>query len=276
MQKNTTDGKKRLFNLGIPERMLHKINYLLGRFNSEEWSGPAWYEIVETTKTGFPKNVVLRFFKAIHLGSGAETEIDGDKMGKLLPKIYKKIPELKDYYLGLIHSHHTMGAFISKTDKDTALEQASKDGIFFSTIVASKNERFETCLTYKDQFGFDRLIKGATEPLINVEIDKSWQAEANYIQKMKKKQDVKKPTTTYYNGFGHLNSVGGYGNYNYGVSKYSGGTKADWDIMEELIESYEMNKITYHELLEEAKKKCPNMDIHLWVDNPHQQTIGLV
>ena len=260
--------------MGIPEIMLNKINYLLNRFSDEEWSGPAWYKIVKKNSNGFPEQVALKFFKAIHLGSGAETEIDGDRMGKLLPKIYKKIPELKEYYLGLIHSHHTMGAFLSQTDIDTAIEQASSDGLFFSTVVASKKEPFETCLTYKDQFGFDRLVYGATDTLVNVRVDKHWQQEANYIQKMKKKRNTYTPAvTTYFNGYGGystLNKVG-FNDINHAeVNKYEGSTKDEWDKMEGFIDEYEDKKITYHELIEKCRKELPHMDVHAWVDNPYQ------
>ena len=76
--------------------MMHnKVSYLLKRFKDIEWSGPAWYKILEAEKNGFPKKVELAYFKPIHLGHGTETEIDGEKLGKLLPKLYKTMPDLK-------------------------------------------------------------------------------------------------------------------------------------------------------------------------------------
>ena len=149
----------------------NKINYLLSRFKKVEWSGPAWYSIDKVDEDNFPVEVSLQYFKPIHLGHGTETELDGDAMGKLLPKIYKRFPDLKDCFLGLIHSHHTMGAFLSGTDKDTAKDQAVKDGIFFSTVVASSGEPFDCCLTYKDQFGFTNLVEGeVVTPVVKVDV----------------------------------------------------------------------------------------------------------
>ena len=74
--------------------MGQKIKYLLRRFKSTEWSGPAWYKIQKKTKEGFPIKVRLEYFEPIDLGSGADTELDGELLGKMLRKILKKKPEL--------------------------------------------------------------------------------------------------------------------------------------------------------------------------------------
>jgi len=163
----------------------------LTRFKSTEWSGPAWYNVKEKESNGFPIDVELAYFKPIHLGNGAETELDGNKMGKLLPRVYKKKPELKNCFLGLIHSHHTMGAFLSSTDEDTALEQAIFDGLFFSTVVASSKSPFVTCVTYRDQFGFSNMTEGEVETEIQLHVPKEWKQEATRIEKAKKKEEKK-------------------------------------------------------------------------------------
>ena len=274
----------------------NKINYLLSRFKKTEWSGPAWYSIDKIDADGFPTEVSLQYFKPIHLGHGTETELDGDIMGKLLPKVYKRFPDLKDCFLGLIHSHHTMGAFLSGTDKDTAKEQAIKDGVFFSTVVASSGEPFDCCLTYKDQFGFTNLVEGeVTTPILAVDIPQEWKQEATKIEKAKKKEN--KVTYTGYNG-NQISAFGygrGYGNgYGYGIhgveapaepakknlteletqqynqsyawDQQSEVSKKETELMDNLVDKLNSGELHYHDFIEECRKDCPNIDPHLYID----------
>lgn len=191
--------------------MAEKVKYLLSRFVHKEWSGPAWYDVIERQQNGFPAIVELTYFIPVDLGSHASTEIDGQSFGKILPKVYKKYSKLKECYLGLIHSHNTMGAFFSTTDKDTALEQAPQDGLFFSTIVASAKSKFEAGVSYRDQFGYPNFIEGEVEMDFELpDADVTWQQEADKIEKK-----AKKATTPVYNGWGHrLNTAWGNQQYN--------------------------------------------------------------
>ena len=270
----------------------NKINYLLSRFKKTEWSGPAWYSIDKTDEDGFPVEVSLQYFKPIHLGHGTETEVDGDAMGKLLPGVYKRFPDLKECFLGLIHSHHTMGAFLSGTDKDTAKEQAVKDGIFFSTVVASSGEPFDCCLTYKDQFGFTNLVEGEiTTPVVAIDIPKEWKHEATKIEKAKKSENkitYLNQTTNQLSAFGghHRNNNYGYGYGGYAsqvldtvkdepqkktseLKAYDGITNisvGEADKMEELLVKMESNELNYHDFIEQCRKECPNIDPHSYID----------
>lgn len=259
----------------------------MNRFKSTEWSGPAWYRVEESYKSGFPKKVKLKYFKPIHLGNGAETELDGNKMGELLPKVYKRFPHLKECYLGLIHSHHTMGAFLSATDEATALEQTAKDGLFFSTVVASSKEPFDCCMTYQDQFGFSNLIDGEVAlsgPAIKV--PKEWETEAITIEEEKKKET--KVGYTHGNQVSMYTGYGGYYGSGYGpTAKVNSNihtkknkqeeTPAAWDMettltkeekqaMKGLLDQLEEGSITYNELMEQAQVECPNVDPHSFMD----------
>jgi len=270
----------------------NKINFLLSRFKKTEWSGPAWYSIDKVDTDGFPIEVSLQYFKPIHLGHGTETELDGNAMGKLLPGVYKRFPDLKKCYLGLIHSHHTMGAFLSGTDKETAKEQAVKDGIFFSTVVASSGEPFDCCLTYKDQFGFTNLVEGEViVPELTISIPKEWKAEATKIEKAKKEETkityVNQSTNqiSAFNGY-RGSAYGGYGGY--GGNSYASQLStldepkktlesevkddspnvslAEVEKMELLCDQLENNTLTYHAFIEECRKECPNIEPHSYVD----------
>lgn len=183
----------------IPEKVAHKVRYLLSRFTHKEWSGPAWYDVLERQQNGFPAIVELTYFMPVDLGSHTATEVDGESFGKVLPSIYKKYSKLKECYLGLIHSHNTMGAFFSQTDTDTALEQAPQDGLFFSTIVASSKSKYEAGVSYRDQFGYPNFIEGEVEMGFQLpEADVSWKKEADKIEK-----EAKTAIPTVYNGWGH-------------------------------------------------------------------------
>ena len=272
----------------------NKINYLLSRFKKTEWSGPAWYSIDKTDEDNFPIEISLQYFKPIHLGHGTETEVDGNQMGKLLPRIYKRFPDLKDCYLGLIHSHHTMGAFLSGTDKSTAKDQAVKDGIFFSTVVASSGEPFDCCLTYKDQFGFTNLVEGEViTPEIAIDIPQEWKQEATKIEKAKKKENK----VTYINSANQISAFDtGWSGYHRGYGVHGINAPAEpakknlidpetemynqsfaWDRetkitddektkMDDLLDDLTCGTLMYHEFIEKARELCPNIDPHLYVD----------
>jgi len=276
---------------------VEKINYLLRRFNNTEWSGPAWYRIVKSSDRGFPLEVTLEHFTPIDLGSHTETEMDGEKLGEILPATYKKHPKLLKCHLGLIHSHHTMGAFFSGTDEKALLEQAPEQGLFFSTVVASAKDPFVTAVSYRDQFGLPNYIEGDVKSMFRNKSDKLWRQEADLIEENKKKE----VTTTYggySGGFRGYTHGGYYGQHNmFGgmdkvesdktTTRYIKGkdiedipdiedavTKAyndsfEPDMQDKLAELYnklESNELTEADFGEEVRKLSPDLDPHLYVD----------
>ena len=269
--------------------MVEKINYLLRRFDDTEWSGPAWYKITNAMKNGFPLKVELTHFIPVHLGESAETEIDGETLGKLLPKVYKKegYAHLKDCFLGLIHSHHTMGAFFSGTDKDTALEQAPTQGIFFSTVVASAKKKFATGMSYCDQFVYSNFIEGKVKHHYKVKAQKQWIAEATAIQQQAKKE--KKNKVTYYGGAYGQGSFFNSGTvqtnaYNSTSRYFKNGVEQnvkdsvkdtsmdDLDDVQsekiaELYSKLEANELTDQQFIDECKKVAPDVDPHWFIDS---------
>lgn len=132
--------------------MYQKIQYLLTRFKSREWSGPAWYKCINN-KHGFPVYWELIHFVAIDLGHGAATEYAGEDLSKAIFKIYsanKKL--LKDAYVGMIHSHHNMTAYHSGTDEDTLIDMCPDTGFYGSLVVSSSSTPAAFAFSYKDQF----------------------------------------------------------------------------------------------------------------------------
>ena len=138
--------------LQLLEETLSKLNYFLKRFPDKEWSGPAWYSL-KADKLGFPVEFTLEDFHPLDLGGHSSTEWEADDLAKILKKKLRN-STLKKCYMGLIHSHHTMGAFFSGTDTDTLCEMAPMKGFYPSLIVASSGKAdFAFGFSYRDQYG---------------------------------------------------------------------------------------------------------------------------
>ena len=136
----------------IPKKIHNKYTYLLNRFKDLEWSGPAWYR-VKTDKDGFPTEWRIIHFHPLDLGSHAATEWEAKDLAKILKETYALMPSLKKAYMGLIHSHNTMGAFLSGTDTSTIQEMAPDEGFYGSLVVASAGKALHAFgFGYKDQY----------------------------------------------------------------------------------------------------------------------------
>lgn len=239
--------------LKISKEMKDKIRYYLNEYPNREWSGPAWYKITKTDKeTNIPSKVVLQYFVGMDLGNYTATEVDGDDLSDLLFKL-KDDKRIKDCYLGLIHSHHTMGAFFSSTDVDTANEQATFKQLFFSTVVASEGNQVSFGFSYLDQFSIPRFLEGEYAPSKpKVKVLSEWKKEVDNLNKQK----VKTGTITYGNYTGY-NRYGGYGGYN-GVHNFNNNNQLSlvktieddkndlthtkqWEKINQAIESFEMD-----------------------------------
>ena len=279
----------------ISDVMMNKINYLHHRFDKTEWSGPAWYTIKKKTKQGFPEQVELSYFKPIDLGNTGSTELDGEELGKVLPSIYKKYPKLKKSFMGLIHSHHNMGAFFSSTDEDTCLEQAPQEGLFFSTVVAHTKDKFATGVSYRDQYGYPNFIEGEVKNTVKVKASKDWISEADYIEK------EAKPTynigNRYPSRYGGQSNMWGsyYGGYNHNDKsdqkedkKKSKEHPYNWTVGNSSLDIPLVNQtelllatqiydkllemeITEVEFTSVMKDKCPNVDPYLFASGYYDQ-----
>lgn len=271
----------------MPTVTVKKVNYLLRRFKNTEWSGPAWYRILKSSKDGFPIKVKLEHFIPIDLGDATSTEQDGEVLGKLLPKVYKKSPELGKCFLGLIHSHHTMGAFFSGTDKDAIFEESSRQGLFFSTVVASEKEKYVTAVGYKDQFGFPNMVEGTVSAVFKEKTEPEWRYEADKIAKRKKDEEK-----TSWAGHGMNYNINSYTNQRHlfgenvqesvldqgEVKSLNGligaGLEAEdkdtqKEVDERIADQYnklESNEITEDEFVKEVRDIDPTIEPHWYID----------
>ena len=171
--------------LVVIDQVQQKINYLLNRF-SIEWSGPAWFS-VKSDKNGFPKTWKLEHFLPLNLGSHSSTEWEGKQFLKKSKKLYKRHPELKEMYMGNIHSHHTMGAFFSATDKEHLQESANLVG-YPSLVVASDKDSHAFAISYLDSWKVKHIIDCQNiEVETNMVPDNAWINEADSIEKQSNK-----------------------------------------------------------------------------------------
>ena len=175
----------------IPKKIHNKYTYLLNRFKDLEWSGPAWYK-VKTDEDGFPTEWRIIHFHPLDLGSHAATEWEAKDLAKILKKTYDTMPSLKKAYMGLIHSHNTMGAFLSGTDTSTIQEMAPDEGFYGSLVVASAGKALHAFgFGYKDQYKCAHSIE-VDEKNIEINVpgikpENDWVAIADKIEKNKPK-----------------------------------------------------------------------------------------
>ena len=237
--------------------MLDKVNYFLRTFPSKEWSGPAWYLSSNLTKEGFPEDFKLIDFHPLDLGDTSSTEWDSDDFAKILKTKYKENKELKKCYIGLLHSHHNMGAFFSGTDTQTLEEMAPKEGFYPSLVVSTKADKeFAFGFSYLDQYGKISIFKD------EIEMDTP-QASDEWVSISKKIKDKSRTTsmTTY-------NPRNGYqGQFGWGNSLYS---EDDIELDEEKLQKGKdiwskfknpQNTMSHSEMNKEMKK--------IGVDNPY-------
>ena len=101
-----------------------------------------------------------------------------------------------------------MGAFFSGTDISTAKECATKEGLYFSTVVAYKGDELTVFgFSYIDRINQTHFVEGnVTEELPKIIVKSEWVEEANKIDKKKKESA---PAAVKYGNYG------GYSGYGY-------------------------------------------------------------
>ena len=192
---------------------MNKVNYFLNKFPDKEWSGPAWYLTTKTDEDNFPTEFALAHFHPLDLGDTSSTEREAEDFAKILRATYKNYPKLKKCYTGLLHSHHSMGAFFSGTDTETLHEMAPRKGFYPSLVVSTKaDKKFAFGISYLDQYKKCQVFIGEVKTeKPKIKVPKEWTEIAKGIEE-KAKTVVYAPANGwggYYNGYqSHL----GFGN----------------------------------------------------------------
>tara|TARA_R110000824_G_scaffold215951_2_gene402574 strand:+ start:7750 stop:8355 length:606 start_codon:yes stop_codon:yes gene_type:complete len=126
----------------------------------------------------------------------------------------KAHPQLSKCYVGLIHSHHNMGAYHSGTDDDTLIDLAPANGFYGSLVVSHTKENYAFAISYKSQYQHGIIIESENiildKPVLK--ISKEFETVVNNLKKQEEsntKQQVAlwNDTAPYYN---HPNASGSY------------------------------------------------------------------
>ena len=160
---NTQENKKNLsliqgqsiYKMIVPENVEEKIRYLIRKFPSTEWSGILFY----THQGTFEENnltITCQDIFPMDLGTSGWTEF---KMSEDVAAYMAENIELFDYEMGLIHSHHIMGAFFSGQDNQMLQQEGEDTNCFVSLIVDTKGT-YKARITRKVQTKSEVTVKG--------------------------------------------------------------------------------------------------------------------
>lgn len=117
----------------ITDYLERKIRILANLYPALEWSGPLFYRIKKND------SFESRTYEAIdalplNFGSSSYTNFCSDDI-RLPEFIVRNGYDEDGIYMGLIHSHNTMGTSASSTDEKTILNECNERGTFMSLIV---------------------------------------------------------------------------------------------------------------------------------------------
>lgn len=225
--------------------IVQKIEYFSRYFNSKEWSGPAWYK-VSGKKDMFPEKFELKHFHPLDLGSHSATEIDSKEVAKILVPTYKANPHLKDCYMGLVHSHHSMGAFFSGTDTGTLEEMAPETGFYPSLVVATSKEPYAFAVSYQDQYGNPQYVE-ADEIHVPAEKDNpKWEEQCKALE------DNAKPKGKVFYGANGQTQLGLP--YEKTTISKTELTEKEQDHLTECYDKYNTREMTYFDFKSECDK----------------------
>ena len=134
------------YKLIVPRKVEEKIRYLIRKFPSTEWSGVLFYTHTGKFEDG-SLEIQCQDIYPMDLGTGTFTDFKMDE------SVVGYIAENIDLFgcdTGLVHSHHSMGAFFSSTDTSTLRTEGNDTNCFISLIVDTKGT-YQAAITRKVQ-----------------------------------------------------------------------------------------------------------------------------
>ena len=134
--------------------MEEKIRYLIRKFPHTEWSGVLFYTYQGTFEN---KDIVItcQDIYPMDLGDVGFTSFN---MNEDVAKYLTDNMDLFDCQMGLVHSHHNMGAFFSGQDLKTLQEQGNEMNNFVSLIVDTKGT-YVAAITRKVTVKYETITK---------------------------------------------------------------------------------------------------------------------
>ena len=138
----------------IKESLENIIRGLCLEFPKREWSGTVFYRTEGTFEEGL--TIYCDNFYLEHIGSVGTTEVQHDAS----LASYMLENDLLEHNMGILHSHHNMGAFFSTTDM-SALKQEGIDMNHALSIVVANSGNYVACITRKVNKQQELIITGS-------------------------------------------------------------------------------------------------------------------
>ena len=132
------------YKLIVPRKVEEKIRYLIRKFPHTEWSGVLFYTHTGTFE-GNDMVITCEDLYPMDLGTSGWTEF---KMTEDVTAYIASNIDLFDCETGLIHSHHSLGAFFSGQDIKTLNVEGNDTNCFVSLIVDTKGT-YQAAITRK-------------------------------------------------------------------------------------------------------------------------------
>ena len=134
------------YKMIVPRKVEEKIRYLIRKFPHTEWSGVLFYTHTGNFEDG-TLTITCEDIYPMDLGTSGWTEFH---MSEEVAAYMVEHMELFDCCLGLIHSHHSMGAFFSGQDSKM-LQQEGNDTNCFVSLVVDTRGTYVAAVTRKIQ-----------------------------------------------------------------------------------------------------------------------------
>ena len=124
------------YKLIVPEKVEEKIRYLIRKFPRTEWSGVLFTSHKGSFEEG-DLTITCEDIFPMDLGTSGWTEF---KMNEDVAAYMANNIDLFDCDLGLVHSHHLLGAFFSSQDVKMIQQEGNDTNCFVSLVVDTKGQ----------------------------------------------------------------------------------------------------------------------------------------
>lgn len=138
----------------MPEKVERKIRYLIRKFPSTEWSGVLFVSHTGTFE-GDDLVITCEDIYPMDLGTSGWTEF---KMSEEVAAYMAENIELFDYDTALVHSHHSLGAFLSSQDIKMVQQEGNDTNCFVSLVVDTRG-KYVAIVTRKVQTKSEVTVK---------------------------------------------------------------------------------------------------------------------
>lgn len=151
-----------MYKLVISENLQREINFLHSKVGSKEWSGILAYSIEKGSLNDEDVTFIGHGIYPMDIGVSASTDFDYKNISSVYRYFNKKLPKKvsSKFLLGSIHTHHTMKAFISGTDRNEIITNSGVYGNYLFLVVDMSGD-------YVAKLGRKVLIEQVTKKVLD-------------------------------------------------------------------------------------------------------------